>query len=349
MPDAAGLGRATVNLKDAQCDTLGDNGGLAWGDSFRVSLDRFTYRHAEGVGEASGASLLSLSPLSHWKVRREWLWQQMRGLNEPRNRRPRDLSEYKPQPFEQLIRVARSSGDEQMASSIEIEKNIIEGKIFAQASWRTFAALGVAGAAASALLNGVGTLLDVVLIVGIGLLVGFAPRIASFLFHWLFGYLRRPLRATLTLIGSIVIGFVGVHIANENYRMVIELTPTASTFDEAHARLGTPLNREGVASNMECGKEINELLYAIDVFIPLIDLRQEGRCTAGTVAGKETRSPEDQPAGWWARQMADAYARTILSQSFWEISKALYGVLGWIMVSLSILTFARLDRKSGQN
>jgi len=50
------------------------------------------------------------------------------------------------------------------------------------------------------------------------------------------------------------------------------------------------------------------LLYAADVFLPLIDLRQETKCNPGA-----------EHVGW-------------------QIAKALYEFLGWIITSLTILT-----------
>jgi hypothetical protein len=36
-----------------------------------------------------------------------------------------------------------------------------------------------------------------------------------------------------------------------------------------------------MSANIRCADNINEILYAADVFIPLIDLREENKCEVG--------------------------------------------------------------------
>ena len=78
---------------------------------------------------------------------------------------------------------------------------------------------------------------------------------------------------------------------------------------------------------MNCGDEISEPLYALDVLIPLIDLRQENRCEIAAVP------PEERTARpFWG------------SERLWAWLKALYAIAGWFLVSLAILTFAQANR-----
>jgi hypothetical protein len=70
-------------------------------------------------------------------------------------------------------------------------------------------------------------------------------------------------------------------------------------------------------SEVPCGEQIEPALYAADVFIPLIDLRQEQRCTISS-----------RPDAWG-----------------WRWAKALYALIGWLIVSLSIFTIGGFARR----
>jgi hypothetical protein len=97
------------------------------------------------------------------------------------------------------------------------------------------------------------------------------------------------------------------------------------------------VNREDIASNVPCGHNVNEALYALDVLIPLIDLREESRCEVGDASTPGRTFDRDDLLGVlerWPRETTD----------FWDVLKALYAVAGWFIVSLSILTFANTTR-----
>jgi hypothetical protein len=71
------------------------------------------------------------------------------------------------------------------------------------------------------------------------------------------------------------------------------------------------------AAEVPCGDEIDSLIYALDVFLPLVDLRQEARCAPSS----------------------DAWAAP------WVWAKALYALLGWIVTSLAILTVSGIMKR----
>lgn len=66
-----------------------------------------------------------------------------------------------------------------------------------------------------------------------------------------------------------------------------------------------------------CGKEINSLLYALDVFVPLLDLKQEDRCSITT-----------RDNGYW-----------------WRLFNTLYELLGAIVTPITILSMTGLLRR----
>jgi hypothetical protein len=72
-----------------------------------------------------------------------------------------------------------------------------------------------------------------------------------------------------------------------------------------------------------CNRNVSSLLYALDVFLPLIDLDQERRCSVRDA---------DPATGH------DAYFH-------WRLLKTVYELLGWVVTSLVILTFTGVLRR----
>ena len=71
----------------------------------------------------------------------------------------------------------------------------------------------------------------------------------------------------------------------------------------------------GYTSELPCGDAINPFLYAVDEFIPVLDLRQESRCSVASTA----------PG--------------------WQFASLAYAILGWIVTSLTILTLTGILRR----
>ena len=91
------------------------------------------------------------------------------------------------------------------------------------------------------------------------------------------------------------------------------------------------LSREGVAlyaAAAPCNLGINSLVYAADIFIPLVDLDQRHRCTIRSAVPPEPEGGED--------------GRTYKA---WRIARAIYEILGWIVTSLTILTITGVMRR----
>lgn len=79
-------------------------------------------------------------------------------------------------------------------------------------------------------------------------------------------------------------------------------------------------NSQEARTGIACGDAIDPAIYAIDLFIPLLDLREEGNCSV----------------------RSDAWAWP------WRMGKALYAALGWLILSLTVLTMsAPLRRQTG--
>lgn len=181
------------------------------------------------------------------------------------------------------------------------------------------------------------------------LTIRFLSAIADWIMYRLFGYFRRPVRAIGTLIGAFLIGWAGVHAAKQQGMLVVDVNPVASVVGrdrENQQVVGIDLTREteGPVRDLPCPETVSEALYALDVLIPLIDLREESRCEVG-----RARSPARAAGGAGSPQELSSWVRavkewTIESEGFWAVLKALYAIAGWFIVSLSILTFAQVNR-----
>jgi hypothetical protein len=68
---------------------------------------------------------------------------------------------------------------------------------------------------------------------------------------------------------------------------------------------------------LPCGKEIEPALYALEAFVPALEIGQERKCTI-------TADPAGLP---------------------WKIARAIYAVLGWIVTALTILTVSGVARR----
>ncbi|RKF22433.1 hypothetical protein D6851_04175 [Altericroceibacterium spongiae] len=131
-----------------------------------------------------------------------------------------------------------------------------------------------------------------------------------------FGFGLDPRRATLTLLVFFVLGCSVFADANRKKLMIVDQQPVATLSDRS--AIGAGLANK-VADNVPCGDMIAPSLFALDVFIPLVDLRQESKCEIG---------------------LADGTKATASEAAFLKFFKAFYAFCGWIVISLSILTFS---------
>jgi hypothetical protein len=174
--------------------------------------------------------------------------------------------------------------------------------------------------------------------------VRFVSAAAHGVMRFGFGYLRRPVQAIGTLIAAFLIGWAGVAIANANGMLIVDTLPVVDQVQD-DGKLGQPL-ASGLRSDLRCGDSIDQPLYALDVLIPLLDLREETRCTTGRAipqASGQAKMGSGIESGF-AGLARSWRALTIENEFFWAVAKVLYAIVGWFIVSLSILTFANIHR-----
>ncbi|MEL6725792.1 MAG: hypothetical protein AAFP24_12295, partial [Pseudomonadota bacterium] len=173
----------------------------------------------------------------------------------------------------------------------------------------------------------------------------------------------------VTIITFILIGWWGTQWLSENRFLVLETTVVTTDIAAAGTdAFGAPIAAlEGGAStlkatNIPCGSTIDHGLYALDMFIPLIEIDQDNRCMIrpfdSTMSKDGMRAPDLPYSEIW-RPSADQIealscdplrqnfcrlwkpARIILSHpTTWRVAQAIYVLLGWLIVSMSILTIS---------
>jgi len=144
------------------------------------------------------------------------------------------------------------------------------------------------------------------------------------LFGLAFGFGFSPRRATITLLVCWGLGAAFFWWANHREAMVIDQQPVAiaigrqkpATIEIADQQ--TVLG-ERAASDIPCRGHMNAAVYALDVFIPLVDLREESKCDIGQAAGRQLMRAEE---------------------TTYRLLKTAYALLGWLIISLSILTYS---------
>lgn len=243
------------------------------------------------------------SSLSALRIR--WLNLQYTGRFSWQNK-----NDYSPGPYEQLVRVFRAQGFFKEARQIAMHRLCIERQ----------------------------------------LKTSLFARPISYLYSATFGYGLSSFRALMTFAVCIVIGAAAVGIANGNFKsntppgylglvrplvsylpavkptLVVNSTAVnAVVVTNEQTKETVPGTARGSSQNatteeVMCGNQIEPLLYALDVFVPALDLQQESRCAVST----------REDARWW------------------RMAKALYSVLGWIVVSLTILTVSGVLRRQAE-
>lgn len=265
---------------------------------------------------------------------------------------PANLEEFQAQPYEHLAQLYRQVGRQTEARQIIEKRLALEGRLRANVciSWR-YARYGAAGAlavGAVALVFGASLWATLALAASIQLGALFAWPLLIWIYGAGFGYGMSPRRALATFVVCLGIGALLADLARDgdiklgsqwagslvglppDQRFVtafalpegmlplleVDTQPIARILEGGAAAEG-PLEipREAIP----CGDEISPGLYAMDVFIPLLDLRQEMRCAPAT---EETT--------------AAAIVRWV---------KAIYAMLGWVVTSLTLLTVAGVIKR----
>lgn len=214
-----------------------------------------------------------------------------------------NLNDFNPQPYEELAKALNSQGDFASANEILIYRSDMDNWLQHRSSRHQIAA--------------------------------WLRALLFWAFSKWFAYGLKPSKALQTFGIALLIGWAGVYWANTGSPpfmasilpgepvLVVEAEPIAVALEDGDERhMGMLVLQSGGTTSMlgdpkevYCGDEIVDFLYAIDLFIPLLDLRQESEC------------------------------RVSNSSVVWNTLKALYAALGWIFTSLTVLTVSGVLRR----
>lgn len=300
----------TIDLSGLSCAALNDNDGVGWQQngrySFEFALDGVSFNRfrnysgpasrprSDGGGRPMGqfrekmgdAAAPEKSRKQRARDRVDWLEAQ----------RPESRSEqaWSPQPWSAFAQAYRRHG------FIEESNVILARKAHRQLEWM-WAPPANPERRRRPWLN-------------LGLLI---PRLLAWLsFRGFWGGGFRwglaPWRAAAVCVTCLAIGWGGVQAANsgEVPALVLSSTLVATEADGSAVGVSVAEPSRPPRTDIPCEGAINPLTYAVDVFIPLIDLREESVCTVRS--------------GEWG----------------WSLLKALYALLGWLVISLTIFTWS---------
>jgi hypothetical protein len=321
--------RVEIRLGGLRIGALNDNNGKNWGKDVQLRLDGFDYARIDSpdrqltasFGDAAGHGRTGLENRDVGQLRVDWLRMHLDGD-------VRETGNYNPQPYEQLVNVLRSQGDYEAATVVSIEKLRIERALKKYDK-----------------MKGIGRIRT--------FLWHWLKRPFLWLYEMCFGYGLIPERAFWTFVACVLVGWHTVALANYGTLrllpagsgsvvefpwpklepvMVVDATPVSTfvvgtsasdsgavseTDSEAEPATMRVPSGSGVVKEIRCKDQIESILYALDVFVPLLDLKQEPKCTITA-----------QNRAW-----------------LWRWGKSGYAVLGWLVTSLTILTVSGVTRR----
>ncbi len=314
---------ANLDLRRANTKTYDDN-GECW-RPYIIHLDGFVYERLERPGKrVGGAKAVN-------RQRQKWLSRQgdshvyrkgvLKGGWHIVSGSPRldvNKMDYRPQPFMQLSRALTAMGMESDARQIMRAKEWIEARHVEKR----------------------------------------LSRWVLKIFGGLFGFGYSSSRAFCTLLFYFIIGWGGVWYLQDANLLADDVQPVstfAQTSGSNNAQLSqmiVPIYNGGTTKELTCS-DIDSYSYALDLMIPLIDLHVETKC--------EVRRDSDEPDIYGApiiRAGVKYFSQGVFNlpaHSFkpawphvtqiWRLAHTVYAMIGWLVVSLSILTFSGLLRQ----
>jgi hypothetical protein len=216
---------------------------------------------------------------------------------------PKARPSFKPEPYERLSRYYRSQGQYDDARRVARRKLDLERKLRAPIMLRPL----------------------------------------FWMYAKLFDHGMGPERAVVVFLACIVAGAGGVSIAANGLELTLDpgrlhdrlgemapiqmRTPPVLVIDAAPVQPASRGDRPtfldapaGASDDLPCGGAVEPSIYALDAFIPALDLKHERRCSV-------SEAPE--AVGW-------------------RFAFAAYSILGWIITSLTILTLSGILRRRAE-
>lgn len=298
-------GPVTISLRGLKARVFHHRPEKSWADGIKLKLDGFQYERVDTKAFETKTSVkASTEKTKNWC---ECFWEFLCSVS-VRSVEKESVKAYKhwlslqesyktadghdPQPYEQLARALHNDGKYDDAKHITLEKLSLERKLLPCSSKKLF--LGCMEK----------------------LKYGLFPRrsVCLFLFVW--------------VAGGFAVCFSNYH-SESGKPILVRHSIAASTLSLSTASLPAPKTDDRLAVGMKvskpneiaqerhCGEEVNSWWYALDVLIPLLNLKQEERCSITT-----------RNYGYW-----------------WRFFEALYAICGAIITPIMLLSVTGMLRR----
>jgi len=348
---------AEIDLRHAYADRLEDDDGKAWGsDIKRLFIKNFVYASFStfSLKESSQEGLLKRSLIVADRVEQrqkwlklqnelsetfEWSWEAIkprvfnfvRKLLKSKTKydlkiRTFDVNNFETQPHSQVIKTFKQEGVGRLVKPIIKEKRKFSGAIASKASLnKAYSHLNSSKQQESAFH----------MILGIkDFLLAITRWVLNKLYGWVSSYGLSPMKTFLFIVAFIVFGGLVVDNANQRGIMIVNTLSTANlsqtNLDIGMTKLDYKNKFDYISSvDLLCKNLIQPSLYAADIFIPLVDFDQEERCIF-------------RPLNTYCKEpsVCDVDEKVLNNPQIWHWFRAIYPMLGWVMISLFIFTIS---------
>ncbi|MEO0810601.1 MAG: hypothetical protein AAFW82_08205, partial [Pseudomonadota bacterium] len=136
-----------------------------------------------------------------------------------------------------------------------------------------------------------------------------------------------------TFIIIFIIGVIGVHIAQTRQMLVLDTSPVVV--------MNIQSSIADKPQSIPCGDDIIPWVYALDLILPIVELRQEHRCR---IRYHEKERPI-MPLQWLHVPNASGKPFLVYESTLWGFAQAIYSIIGWIVTSLTLLTVTGVLRR----
>lgn len=358
-----GVDAALIDLRRVRTITMDDDAD-AHNPQVKLKLDGFAYDRFEHRGHERSKWL---EHQAHY--RRVYWWNPLNICNfisRAPDYTPKSRHFFRPQPFVQLAKVLETQGMDSQARLVRRAKEWHELRL--DVGWNTGTSTNHLNsprmpAQNDNIIDRIRSLIWVMVRI-LCIPVHILSWMIMNLFGTLFGFGYSSVRASLTILALLMFGWVGSEYAMTHG--ILRLDPQAVQSyprDEEVAEAARVANRQatpaaaradpsGPANDPLKCSGFDAFIYTLDLMLPLIDLHVEEKCTVSL----------ETPL--WAMKVPDkinkilALARNPIvpvpqfdtrivyqGPGFWALMRVLYAVIGWVVVSVAILTYSGLLRQ----
>lgn len=176
-----------------------------------------------------------------------------------------------------------------------------------------------------------------------------------YLLHFLYGISSKfglsPILSFIWLVFFILLGGFTTDVVQNKGMLIVSASPVTNVIspdEKLNKQLIPSYIRHENASpvdSIKCSDSLEPLLYAADIFLPLIDLDQESKCSIGprdindnTKLSQWAENESNLIFGLYAKLLKYGTNSFSDSPGFWQWWRSLYSILGWIMLSLFVFS-----------